>query len=110
MQGWFDSAQAALRLLLMLVLGWTAIFLVTRILEQRLDRKRPRRGPSSLDALGWLWSYSNVIGIPTLILGAAYLIWSMNSGTGLGGGPTMLVILLMTGAGFLVGFGPSLRR
>ena len=110
MQSWFESAQAALQLVLMLVLGWTTIFLVSRVLEQRLSRKRPRRGPGALDALGWLWDYSNVIGIPTLLLGAGYLIWSMNSGPGLGTGPTMLVILLMVVAGFLVGFGPGFRR
>ena len=86
------------------------MFLVTRVVEQRLRRKRRRPGPGALAALGWLWEYSNVIGIPTLLLGTAYLIWSMNWGPGLNSGPTMLVILLMMAAGFLIGFGPGLRR
>ena len=113
MQSWWEGGVPALRLLLLMTLGWCAVFLVTRVVERRLrppGRGDRRRGTGVVGAVGWLWSYSNVIGIPTLLLGAAYLIWTMNWGPGLESGPTMLIILLMMAAGFLIGFGPGLRR
>jgi len=110
MQPLFGGGAAACQLLLMLAIGSLAVFMVSRVLEQRMGRKKPSRGPSALDALGWLWDYSNLIGIPVLLAGAAYLLWSLNWGPGLSTGPTMLVVLLMMVAAFLIGFGPSLRR
>ena len=110
MQSWWQSGFAALQLLIMLVVGWFAVFLVTSLLEQRMRRNERGRKGGMLATLGWVWAYSNVIGIPTLLLGAAYLLWSMSSGAGLNSGPTMLVILLMSAAAFLIGFGPGLRR
>jgi len=114
MQASWEGGSAALRLLLLMGLGWCAVFAVTRLVEWRLrgpsGSGRRHGGAGVLGAVGRLWEYSNVIGIPTLLLGAAYLIWAMNWGPGLEGGPTMLVILAMMAAGFLVGFGPGLRR
>ncbi len=110
MQSWWDTGSAAFQLLIALVLGWAAVFLVARVVEGRLRRKHVRGSGGALGALGWVWAYSNVIGIPTLVFGAGYLIWTMNWGPGLSAGPTMLIILLMAAAGFLIGFGPGLRR
>jgi hypothetical protein len=44
-----------------------------------------------------------------LILGAAYIIWAMNYGSGLGS-ETLLILMLMGAAACLIGFAPSLRR
>jgi hypothetical protein len=44
-----------------------------------------------------------------LILGAAYIIWAMNYGSGLGS-ETLLILMLMAAAACLIGFAPSLRR
>lgn len=110
MQLWWEGSLAAAQLLLLMTIGWLTVFLASRAVEQRLTRKRHRAGPATLSALSWLWAYSNVIGIPTLLFGSAYLIWSMNWGGGLSSGPTALVVLLMMVAGFLIGFGPGMRR
>ena len=113
MQSWWEGGLPALRLLVLMGLGWCAVFLVARVVERRLrprGRGGRRDGPGIRSVVGWLWDYSNVIGIPTLLLGAAYLIWTMSWGPGLESGPTMLIIMLMMAAGFLVGFGPGLRR
>ena len=113
MPSWWEGGPAAFQLLLMMGAGWFVVFAIAGVLERRMRGQRRgarRRGPGLLAAAGWLWDYSNVIGIPTLLLGAAYLIWTMNWGPGLDSGPTMLIILLMMAAGFLVGFGPGLRR
>ncbi len=109
MQTWLESGAAAFQLLVMLGLGWLIVFLVAELVERRVGGKRHRKG-SAGTILGWLWDYSNMIGIPTLLLGAAYLIWSMTWGPGVSAGPTMPIVLLMTVAGFLIGFGPGLRR
>ena len=84
--------------------------MVERRLRPRGRGERRGGGPGILGAVAWLWDYSNVIGIPTLLLGTAYLIWTMNWGPGLDSGPTMLIVLLMMAAGCLIGFGPALRR
>ena len=113
MQSWWEGGLPALQLLLLMTLGWCAVFLVTQVVERRLrprGRGQGRRAPGIIGAAGWLWEYSNLIGIPTLLLGVSYLIWTMSWGPGLESGPTMLIILLMLAAGFLIGFGPGLRR
>ncbi len=113
-QAWWEGGLPALRLLLLMGLAWCAVFMVARLVEWRLRGPsgggRGHGGASVLGTAARLWEYSNVIGIPTLLLGAAYLIWAMNWGPGLEGGPTMLIILAMMAAGFLIGFGPGLRR
>jgi hypothetical protein len=107
MQGILNSAMAAFTLLVMLMIGWAAVFVVTAYVERRV------RGKSSVSAIWesftWLWDNSNVIGIPVLVVGAVYLVWAMNYGPGLGG-PTLLIVLLMGAATALVGLAPSLRR
>lgn len=106
-----DAAGAAFNLLLVFIIGWFVVVFASRYTEQRLRRgKSARRGPGIGDSATWLWDNSNIIGIPTLVLGTAYLIWSMYFGPGLSAGPTMLVIVLMTAAGLLIGFAPGLRR
>jgi hypothetical protein len=109
MQSWWEGGVAAFQLLVMMGLGWLIVFLVAQVVEQRVGRKRRGKG-SGRSVLGWFWNYANPIGIATLLSGAAYLIWSMTWGPGLSAGPTMLVILLMLAAGFLIGFAPGLRR
>jgi hypothetical protein len=109
MQSVYDAWAAGLQLLVLMIVGWCAVFLVSRAVEQRLRRKG-QRSPGVVATLSWVWGYSNVIGIPTLLLGTAYLIWAMSWGPGLSAGPTALVILLMALAGLLIGFGPGLRR
>jgi hypothetical protein len=111
MQAFVDTWLAALQLTVMLVIGWVVVYLVSRVTERRLRRKS--RGGSAqglLATTSWVWDNSNIIGIPTLLFGAAYLIWSMNWGPGLSAGPTMLVIFLMAAAGCLIGIAPALRR
>lgn len=107
MQSWFDVGAGAFQLLIVMTIAWIAVFLVSRITERRLRRKSPRRASGGSGVLGWLWDYSNPIGIGSLFAGAAYLIWAMNWGGGLGTGPTALVILLMMAGGFMIGFAPA---
>lgn len=109
MQIVFESWIGALQLLLLMTIGWFMVWLVSRSVEHRLRRK-DRRAPGIVATLNLVWDYSNVIGIPTLLLGTAYLIWTMGWGPGLSSGPTALVILMMALAGLLIGFGPGLRR
>ena len=107
MQGIFETAKAAFTLVLLLLVGWTIVFLVGSFVERKLSRKK---SASSLWAsFAWVWDNANLIGIPTLIVGSAYMIWAINSDIGLGG-PTLLVLLLMGAAVMLIGFAPSLRR
>jgi hypothetical protein len=109
MQTVLDAWAAGLQLLVLMIVGWCTVFVVSRTVEQRLRRKG-RRSPGIVATLGWVWDYSNAIGILTLLLGTAYLIWAMSWGPGLSAGPTALVILTMALAGLLIGFGPGLRR
>ena len=107
MQGILETARAALTLVLLLIVGWTVVFLVGSLVERKLSGGKRR---SDLWAsFAWVWDHANLIGIPTLVIGAAYMIWALNSGIGLGG-PTLLVLLLMGAAVMLVGFAPTLRR
>ena len=57
----------------------------------------------------WVWDNANLIGIPTLILGAVYMIWALNYGPGIGG-PSLLILMLMGAATLLIGFAPAMRR
>jgi hypothetical protein len=91
----------------MLLIGWAAVFLVTSYVERRVRGKSTAAG--LMASFTWLWDNANVIGIPILLVGAAYLIWAMNYGPGLGG-ITFLVVMLMGAATALVGLAPSLRR
>jgi uncharacterized membrane protein len=107
MQGIFASAQAAFTLLLILIVGWVIVFLAGSLAERKFGKKQG--GESFWSAFTWVWDHANLIGIPMLVFGAAYLIWAMNYGPGLGG-PSLLVLMLMGAAGMLIGFAPSLRR
>ena len=107
MQGVLDSAAAAFTLLVILIIGWLTVLLVATLVERRVRGKNA--GPGMWDSFTWVWDYSNQIGIPLLVLGAAYLIWAINYGPGLGG-IGMMVIMLMAAAGALIGFAPGLRR
>jgi hypothetical protein len=108
MQGILATAQAALTLVALLFVGWTIVFIAGSLMERKL--KGGRNTASIWSSFTWVWDNANVIGIPTLILGALYIVWAMNYGpTGLGG-PTLLVLLMMGAAGMLIGFAPSLRR
>jgi hypothetical protein len=107
MQGVFDSAAAAFTLLIILIIGWLTVLLVATLVERRMRGRSA--GPSMWAGFTWIWDYSNMIGIPLLIVGAAYLIWAINYGPGVGG-IGMLVIMLMAAAGALIGFAPNLRR
>jgi hypothetical protein len=109
MQTVFDAWAAGFQLLVLMIIGWCTVFLVSRSVEQRLRRKG-RRSPGITATLNWVWDYSNVIGIPTLLVGSLYLVWAMSLGPGLSAGPTALVILMMALAALLIGFGPGLRR
>ena len=107
MQGIFETAKAAFTLILLLLVGWTVVFIVGSIVERKLSGSK---GRSNLWAsFTWVWDNANLIGIPTLVVGSAYMIWAINSDVGLGG-PTLLVLLLMGAAVMLIGFAPSLRR
>ena len=106
MQGVLDSAAAAFTLLVILIIGWLTVLLAATLVERRL---RKNAGPSIWSSFTWVWDNSNLIGIPLLLAGAAYLIWSINYGPGVGG-IGMLVIMLMAAAAALIGFAPALRR
>src|SRR5918997_1370714 len=105
-----DAAAAAFNLVLIFVVGWSIVVAATVYTERRLRRGKGGKGPGIVGSVTWLWDNANVIGIPTLLLGAGYLVWAMYFGPGLGGGPTMLVVMLMGAAGLLIGFAPSVRR
>jgi hypothetical protein len=107
MQGIFESATAALTLLVILIIGWLTVLAAATLVERRLRGKNA--GAGMWASFSWVWDNSNLIGIPLLLLGAAYLIWAINYGPGLGG-IGMLVIMLMAAAAALIGFAPSLRR
>lgn len=108
MQGIIATAQAAFTLLLMLLVGWTIVFIVGNLVERKVRRKRPGdRG--FFASFTWVWDNANMIGIPTLVLGSVYMIWAIYYGPGIGG-PSMLILLLMGAAGLLIGFAPALRR
>jgi hypothetical protein len=107
MQGIVETAKAAFTLVLLLLVGWTIVFIVGSIVERKLSRGKD--STALWASFAWIWDNANLIGIPTLILGSAYMIWAINSDVGLGG-PTLLVLLLMGAAVMLIGFAPSLRR
>ena len=107
MQGVLDSAAAAFTLLVILVIGWLTVALAATLVERRLRGKNA--AANAWSSFSWVWDNSNLIGIPLLLLGAAYLIWAINYGPGIGG-IGMLVIMLMAAAAALIGFAPSLRR
>lgn len=106
MQSIFATAQAAFMLVLVLVIGWTLVYLASLFVERKLQGGR---APSIWSSFSWVWDNANLIGIPTLLLGSAYILWAMNYGPGLGG-PTFPILMLMAAAGCLIGFAPSLRR
>ena len=108
MLSWFDAASAAFQLLIVMTIAWVTVFLVSRVAERRLRRSGPGGRSSASGALGWLWNYSNPIGIGTLLAGAGYLVWAMNWGPGLASSPTALVILRMMAGGFLIGLAPTM--
>jgi hypothetical protein len=107
MQGILDTARAAFTLLLLLLVGWTIVFVVGSLVERKIRGSRSSTGLWS--SFTWVWDHANVIGIPTLIIGTVYMIWALNYGPGLGG-PSLLILLLMGAAVMLIGFAPSLRR
>jgi hypothetical protein len=107
MQGILESASAAFTLLVILIIGWLTVLAAATLVERRL---RGKNASSSVwSSFTWVWDNSNLIGIPLLLLGAAYLIWAINYGPGIGG-IGMLVIMLMAAAAALIGFAPALRR
>ncbi|MFN8522886.1 MAG: hypothetical protein U0821_07230 [Chloroflexota bacterium] len=108
MQSVVNATYAGAQLILLLIIGWVVVYIAGRYTERRL--RKQQSAPSILGGVGVLFDYSNVVGIPVLLLGTAYLVWAMAFGGGLGSGPTALVILFMTLAGLLIGFGPGLRR
>ncbi len=105
-----DAAAAAFNLMLIFLVGWAIVIVATVYADRRLRRGKGGKGPGIVGSVSWLWDNANVIGIPTLVLGAAYLVWAMYFGPGLAAGPTMLVVMLMGAAGLLIGFAPSVRR
>jgi hypothetical protein len=107
MQSIVATAQAAFLLVVVLVIGWTLVYLASSLVERRI--RGNRAGPSIWGGFAWVWDNSNLIGIPTLILGALYIVWAMYYGPGLGS-ETLLILMLMAAAAFLIGFAPSLRR
>ena len=107
MRGILETAQAAFTLVLLLVVGWTLVFIAGSLVERKIRGRRS--GPGVWTAFAWVWDNANAIGIPTLILGAVYMIWALNYGPGIGG-PSLLVLMLMAAAVMLIGFAPSLRR
>ena len=106
----FEAAAAAFNLVLIFLVGWLIVVAATVYTERRLRRGKTGTGPGIVGSITWLWDNANVIGIPTLVLGATYLVWAMYFGPGLSAGPTMLVVMLMAAAGLLIGFAPSARR
>ena len=107
MQGIIGSAQAAFTLLVVLFVGWGLVFGAAYYMERKLQRGKS--GKQVWDSFTWLWDNANLIGIPTLILGALYMVWALNYGPGIGG-PSALVLLLMGAAAALIGYAPSMRR
>jgi hypothetical protein len=107
MQSIVATAQAAFLLVVVLLIGWTVVYLASSMVERKL--RGGRAVPNIWASFSWVWDNSNAIGIPTLILGTAYILWAMNFGPGLGS-ETLLILMLMAAAGFLIGFAPSLRR
>lgn len=106
MQGIIASAQAAFTLMVLLIVGWSIVWVAGGLVERRL--KGGRAAPL-WESFSWVWDNSNAIGIPTLIIGTVYILWAMNYGPGLGS-ETLLILMLMAAAGLLIGFAPSLRR
>lgn len=106
MQGIIATAQAAFTLVVLLLVGWTIVFVAGGLVERKL--KGTRAAPL-WDSFSWVWDNSNAIGIPTLIIGTAYILWAMNFGPGLGS-ETLLILMLMAAAALLIGFAPNLRR
>jgi hypothetical protein len=107
MQDILNSASAAFTLLVILIIGWLTVLLAATLVERRLRGKHG--APGLWASFTWVWDNSNLIGIPLLLAGAAYLIWAINYGPGVGG-IGMLVIMLMAAAAALIGFAPALRR
>jgi hypothetical protein len=107
MQSIITTAQAAFLLVVVLMVGWTAVYLASSMVERKL--RGGRAIPDIWSSFTWVWDNSNAIGIPTLVLGTLYLVWAMYYGPGLGS-ETLLILMLMAAAGFLIGFAPSLRR
>ena len=107
MQAILETARAAFTLVMLLLVGWTIVFIVGSLVDRKLRGRRS--GPSIWSSFTWVWDHANMIGIPTLVIGAVYMIWALNAGIGLGG-PTLLVLLLMGAAVMLIGFAPTLRR
>jgi hypothetical protein len=107
MQSIIATAQAAFLLVVVLVIGWTLVYLASSMVERKL--RGARAIPSIWTSFSWVWDNSNAIGIPTLIIGTVYILWAMNYGPGLGS-ETLLILMLMAAAGCLIGFAPSLRR
>lgn len=107
MQGILDTAQAAFTLVLLLLVGWTIVFVVGSVVEHKLKGGQSAGG--FWTSFAWVWDNANLIGIPTLLVGSLYLLWALNYGPGLGG-PTLLILMLMGAAVMLIGFAPSLRR
>jgi hypothetical protein len=107
MQSIVATAQAAFLLVVVLIIGWTLVYLAASLVERKL--RGGRAAPSIWSGFTWVWDNSNLIGIPTLILGTVYIIWAMSYGPGLGS-ETLLILMLMAAAAFLIGFAPSLRR
>ena len=94
-------------LVLVLVIGWSVVWLAGMFVERKL---KGDRAPSLWASFTWVWDNSNAIGIPMLILGTVYILWAMSSfGPGLGS-ETLLILMLMGAAGLLIGFAPGLRR
>ena len=108
MQGILDTARAAFTLLLMLLIGWTIVFIAGSLVERKFRKARPT-DRSVFERFAWVWDNANVIGIPTLVVGSLYMVWAIFYGPGIGG-PSMLILMLMGAAALLIGFAPSLRR
>lgn len=107
MQGILDTAAAAFTLLMVLLVGWALVFAAGFFMERKL-----RRGSTAQhiwNSMTWVWDNANLIGIPTLVLGAIYMIWALNYGPGIGG-PSLLILMLMGAATLLIGFAPAMRR
>jgi hypothetical protein len=107
MQGILDTARAAFTLVVLLIVGWTIVFIAGSMMERKL--KGGKNTASIWSSFTWVWDNANIIGIPTLIVGTIYMLWALNYGPGLGG-PTLMILLLMGAAVMLIGFAPSLRR
>ena len=107
MQGILDTARAAFTLVVLLIVGWTIVFIAGSMMERKL--KGGKNTASIWSSFTWVWDNANIIGIPTLIVGTIYMLWALNYGPGLGG-PTLMILLSMGAAVMLIGFAPSLRR